>query len=301
MKYQKSVGFFTVFIALVSVVATSYSLLSKGGPGEYNYNSVFGETIHLYGKGLYYHESVSMASQALAQDFVTLLLGVPLLLFSLYLSRKGLLKGRLLLTGTLGYFLYTYASYAFLSMYNSFFLIYVLLMSLSFFAFTLSLMSYDIPNLPKQFKERLPVTLIGGFLIVVSIVFGMMWLGKIVPSLMDNTPPAGIEHYSTLVIQALDLGFVIPIGVLAGIMLLKRKPFGYLISSIIVIKEITLLTALTAMIILQILTGIKVAMVMLWVVLFFNLMAIYCLYLIMKNINEHTGLFDLSQTNKKKA
>ncbi|MFK9091027.1 hypothetical protein [Bacillus salipaludis] len=288
MKHKRTISVLIFFILLFSILATSFAILgSQGqGPGEYEYKSVFRETITLYGKGLYQHDSISMATQAIAQDYVTLFLGVPLLLFSLYLSGKGLLKGKLLLTGTLGYFLYTYASYSFLAMYNSMFLIYVLLMSLSFFAFTLAMMSFEIPRLPLSFKEKLPVTFIGCFLLAVSFVFGIMWLGKIVPPLFTQRPPVGIEHYTTLVIQALDLGFVIPLGILAGILLMKRKPFGYLLSSIIIIKQITLLTALTAMVVLQILAGLKGMWIMLAIIMPFNLIVIYCLYLIMINIRE---------------
>lgn len=286
MKYQKPISLLVSFIILCSIVATSYGIFSNQGQGESEYKSIFGETVSIYGKGLYRHESVQMASQAIAQDVVTLFLGIPLLLVSLYLARKGLLKGRLLLTGTLGYFLYTYVSYSFLSMYNSFFLLYVFLMSASLFAFILAMMSFDIQTLPKYFNEKLPVTFIGSFLLVVSFVFAFMWLGKIVPSLMKDTPPVGLEHYTTLVIQAMDLGFVIPASILAGIWLMKRKPFGFLLASVMIIKEITLLTALSAMVVFQMLAGIKGLSVMLAIVILFNLIVIYCMYLFTKNIKE---------------
>jgi hypothetical protein len=286
MKYQKPISLLVSFIILCSIVATSYGIFSNQGQGESEYKSIFGETVSIYGKGLYRHESAQIASQAIAQDVVTLFLGIPLLLFSLYLARKGLLKGRLLLTGTLGYFLYTYVSYSFLSMYNSFFLLYVFLMSASLFAFILAMMSFDIQTLPKYFNEKLPVTFIGSFLLVVSFVFAFMWLGKIVPSLMKDTPPVGLEHYTTLVIQAMDLGFVIPASILAGIWLMKRKPFGFLLASVMIIKEITLLTALSAMMVFQMLAGIKGLSVMLAIVILFNLIVIYCMYLFTKNIKE---------------
>ncbi|MCL6573209.1 MAG: hypothetical protein K6T88_16250 [Bacillus sp. (in: Bacteria)] len=286
MKNQKSINLLVLFIAILSIVGTVYAIASNQGPGEYEYKSVFGETVSLYGEGLYKHDSISMASQAIAQDYVTLFLGIPLLLFSLFLSRKGLLKGKLLLTGTLGYFLYTYASYSFLSMYNSMFLAYVLLMSASFFAFTLSMMSFDIPKLPQYFNEKLPVKFIGGFFLFVSFVFAMMWLGKIVPSLFNDTAPDGLEQYTTLVIQALDLGFVIPVSIIAGILLIKRKPFGYLLAAVITLKDVTLLTALSAMIFLQIIAGVEISMAVVAILLLFNIIVIYIMFLILKNVKE---------------
>ncbi len=178
MKFRKTISLLTLCIIILSFIAASYGILSDNGNGQYEYKSIHGKTISIYGKGLYKNDSVSVASQAIAQDIVTIILGIPLLIISLYLSRKGLIKGRLLLTGTLGYFLYTYTSYSFLSMYNSLFLIYVMLMSLSFFAFTLAMMSFDIQDLSLYFDEKLPVKFLGCFLIFIAFSIGMMWLGR---------------------------------------------------------------------------------------------------------------------------
>ncbi|MFB3169512.1 hypothetical protein P5G62_020590 [Neobacillus sp. 179-C4.2 HS] len=287
MIYKRTISLLVILITILSIFATSYAIMSNQGPGEYEYQSIIGETVSIYGKGLYSHDSVSMAAQAIAQDYVTLFLGVPLLLLSFYLYRKGFLKGSLLLTGTLGYFLYTYASYSFLSMYNSMFLTYVALMSASFFAFILMMMSYDVEKLPLFFTKKMPVKFLGGFLLFGSFVFGMMWTGKLCLPLLNNTPPADLQHYTTYVIQALDLGFVVPTGLLAGILLIMRKPFGYLLAPVIIIKEITLLTALTAMILLQLKAGVEIGYLLVWSVILFNLLVIICMILIMKNIKEN--------------
>jgi hypothetical protein len=287
MKYKNTISILVIIVAILSIFTTSYAIFSDHGQGEYEYTSIYGESVSIYGKGLYQHDSVSMAAQAIAQDYVTLFLGVPLLLLSFYLYRKGLLKGSLLLTGTLGYFLYTYASYSFLSMYNSMFLVYVALMSASFFAFTLMMMSYEINYLPLFFSEKMPVKFLGGFLLFVSFVFGMMWTGKLGFPLMNHTqPPEDIQHYTTFVIQALDLGIVVPAGLLAGVLLIMRKPFGYLLAPVIIIKEITLLTAMTAMVFLQIKAGVEIGYMLVWSIILFNLLVIFCMILVIKNIKE---------------
>ncbi|WML42879.1 hypothetical protein [Neobacillus sp. PS3-40] len=283
---RKPIGLLVLLIIALSLIAAGYGAFSNQGNGQCEFKSIYGETITIYGKGLYKNDSVAMASQAIAQDYVTLFMAIPLLLASFYLSKKGLLKGKLLLTGTLGYFLYTYTSYSFLSMYNSMFLIYIMLMSASFFAFLIAFKSFDLPNLYLYFDKKLPVTFIGGFLLFVSFLFGMMWIGKIIPTLTQNVPPVGIDHYTTLVIQAMDLGFVIPAGIWAGILFLKRRPLGYLLGSVLIVKFITLLTALTAMIIRQMVAGIQVGFSEIFIVVLINLLVIYCLVLIMKNSKE---------------
>jgi len=286
MKFKKSISRLVLLIAILSLLASIYGIFSSQGKGVYDFKTIHDTTVKIYGKGLYQYDSISGASQAIAQDVVTLLLGVPLLLLSLYLFRKGLLKGKLLLAGTIAYFLYTYTSYSFLSMFNKFFLIDVILMSASFFAFVLTMMSFDIDKLSSYFSEKLPVKFVGGLLISIGTIFGLMWLGTVAPSIISGTAPATLEQYTTLVIQAMDLAFVVPTAFLAGILLIKRKPFGYLLSSVVTVKGITMLTALTAMVINQMLVGVEVSIAILILIPALNLIIIYSLYLIMKNIKE---------------
>jgi len=288
MKFRKSISRLVLFIAILSLVASIYGIFSSQGKGQYDFRTIHDTTVTIFGKGLYQNDSVSAASQAIAQDIVTLLLGLPLLLISLYLFRKGLIRGKLLLAGTIAYFLYTYTSYSFLSMLNQFFLIDVALMSASFFAFVLTMMSFDIENLSSYFSEKLPVKFVGGLLVFIGTIFGLMWLGMIAPSI-SGTAPTVLEHYTTLVIQAMDLSFVVPTAFLAGILLIKRKSFGYLLSTVVTVKGITMLTALTAMVINQMLAGIEVGLAILILIPLLNIIIIYSLYLIMKNIKEPKG------------
>lgn len=285
MKYRKSISLLSVMIAVLALIAAVRGVLPGQGSG-YEFESLHGQVVSIYARGLYQNDSVSVAMQGIGQDIVTIIVGVPLLIIALYLARKGLIKGKLLLTGTLGYFLYTYASYTFLSMYNSFFLVYVALMSMSFFAFTLSMMSFDMKSLPSNFSDKLPVKAIGGLLIFIACVLGLMWLKMILTPLISGTVPAQLEHYTTLTIQALDLGFVIPAAILSGVLLIKREAFGYLLATVMTIKETTLLAAITVMIITQAAAGLQVGTATISVFLIFDLIIIACLLLIMKNVKE---------------
>jgi hypothetical protein len=286
MKNKKIISILVLCIVALALASACYGVFSYGGKGLHEIKSFYGETVPIYGEGLYRNDSVSVASQGIAQDIVTIIVGIPLLGVSLYLARKGLLKGKLLLAGTLGYFLYTYTSYSFVWMYNSLFLIYVILMSTSFFAFLLTMMSFDLENLKDCFNEKLPVKQLGGFFIFLGIAIGLMWIGRVVPPLLKGTIPIGIEHYTTLPIQALDLGFIVPTAIISGILIIKRKSFGYLLSSIMTVKCITMLTAITAMIIGQSLAGIKMSFVEMAIFPAANLIVIYLLILIMKNVKE---------------
>lgn len=183
-----------------------------------------GETITIYGKGIYQHMSAEVAPQGIAQDVVTTIFGIPLLLIALYLSRKGSLRGRILLTGVLGYFLVTYLFYLVMGMYNQYFLVYTALFSASFFAFSLNILGLNSENLGSCFNKKTPVRFVGGFLVFNAISIALLWLGIVVPPLLKGTIPLEVEHYTTLTVQGLDLSILLPLAFLTGVLLIKRKP-----------------------------------------------------------------------------
>lgn len=286
MKYNRLISLLVLCIIILSIFASVVGIFSNAGPGAYEIKSFRGETVNIYGKGLYSDDSISIVAQGTAQDIVTLALGIPLLVVSLFMSLKGSLKGRLLLTGTLGYFLYTYITYVFLWMYNPMFIIYVILMSASFFAFTVSMMAVDINNLSPAFSKKLPVKFLGGFQIFFAVALCLLWMGKIIPTITNGGVPLGLEHYTTLVIQGLDLGFIVPIALLSGVLLIKRKPFGYLLSSVIIMKFFTMGAAITAMIIGQYITGVAMSVIEIIMFPIFSLVIFYCMILLLKNIDD---------------
>jgi hypothetical protein len=284
MKYSRLISLLVICIVILSIFASTVGIFSSAGSGAYEIESFRGEIIKVHGIGLYSNDSISVAAQGIAQDIVTVILGIPLLIAALYLSLKGSLKGRLLLAGTLGYFLYSYISYVFLWMYNPMFIVYVILMSASFFAFTLSMMSFDINNLSSAFDKKLPVKFLGGFQIFFAAALCLLWIGKIIPTITNGTVPVGLEHYTTLVIQGLDLGFIVPLALLSGLLLIKRKPFGYLLSSVIIMKGFTMGAALTAMIIGQYLAGVTMGIIEIIMFPMFSLVIFYCMILLIRNI-----------------
>lgn len=286
MPFNRPITLLVLLILLLSGVASVYGLLAGGeGEGEGIHTSVRGETVTLYGKGLYRDDSVTIAVQARAQDAVTCAVGIPLLSISLRLARMGSLKGKLMMAGTLGYFLYTYTSYTFLAMFNPLFLVYVILMSASLYAFLLALAAIDREKLLRAIKERFPARSTAGFLLFMAAAVAMLWLGKLAPMLRGDLPE-GLEHYATFVIQAMDLGVVVPAAAVAGILLLRRRPWGYLLSVVLMMKMVSMLTALTAMIVMQAVSGIAIGAAESILFPAFNAIAIWYIVLILRGIQE---------------
>lgn len=248
MKNKALVIILVLIITTLSAICALIGIASNNGPGAHTFISIHGEEVTIYGKGIYKNESLSMASQVIAQDFVILVMGVPLLLLSLFFARKSL-KGLFMLAGTISFFLYTYMSYAFTANYNNLFLAYICLMScclIAFIALCISITSYGLKNCFVE-KPKLKFTSI--FMLIMGALVAAMWLQRIVPPLVAGMIPKSVEHYTTLIIQVLDLGIVIPAMLIAGILTLKKNPIGYFLSVLLSVKTLTLLTSITAMMI----------------------------------------------------
>lgn len=170
-------------------------------------------------------------------------------------------------------------------MYNQLFLVYVLLTSLSFFALAITIISFDIDSLADSFKKNLPLKYIGGFLIFVAIMVAMSWLGRIVPPLIDGSViPQGLDHYTTIPVQALDLAFMLPLAFLSGFLLIKRKAIAYLMAPIITNFLIIMMLAISAKIFGQFIRGTAGTLPIMIIFVVFAVIAVSCSISIRRNI-----------------
>jgi hypothetical protein len=255
MTHQSILKWLVPPLCLLALLAASIGLFYQT-PGEpYPYTNHRGETVMINGHGLYFYDTVSSAAQEQGNDIVTLLVGLPLLVLSTWFAFRGSLRGQLLMTGTLGFFLYTYLSMSMLTSFNALFLVYVAVFTLSLFAFIVSLLSFDLAALPQYFDKNTPHRWIAGILFVIAGFLSFAWLGKILPSLLPNAPQPELQNTTTMVIQAMDLGLLVPLAILAGVLLLRHAALGYLLASVFVLKAITMGLAVSAMIVNMVLAG----------------------------------------------
>jgi len=258
MKPNNIVIRLALIIVPLALLAAGAGVFWQGTGESYPFETLRGETVMIRGHGLYRYDTILSSSQEVGQDVVTLLIGIPLLIAGILLSRKGTLRGQLLLTGTLGYFLYTYGGMSFLTAFNPLFLVYVALFSLSLFGFILSMMNLNVDEVVRHISDGFPRRAVSIYFIAIAVFLSLAWLGLVtVPSLMW-TPPYGLESGITLVIQALDLGVIVPVSFVTAVLLSRKSGWGYVLSAVLLIKVIMMGAALISMIIGQILAGVEI-------------------------------------------
>lgn len=285
MKFQSTLKWLIPLIGILALIVASAGLFYQT-PGEpYLYTNHRGESVMINGHGLYSYDTVSSAAQVQGNDLITLVVGLPLLIVSTWLAFRGSLRGKLVLTGTLGFFLYTYMSMSSLASYNALFLIYVAIFTLSLYAFIISMMSFDLNTLPQSFSEKLPHGWIVGMMFLVGGFLLLAWLGRIIPPLLQNGTPV-LDNTTTLVIQFMDLGLIVPMAFLGGFLLLRRKAWGYLLSSIMLTKGITLGLGVSAMAINMTLSGVSESLWIMIPFLVITIMNLVMVVLLLKNVES---------------
>jgi hypothetical protein len=284
MKQQTITVIFVVIIAVFASLSSSFGIFSADGEGPYPYTSIREETVEIHGRGIYRHMSADVAVQGIAQDYVTLLLGIPLLLVGLIWSAKGAVKGKLLLAGTLLYFLVTYLFYTCMAMYNYLFLAYVILLACSFLALAFTLYHID----PRRFSAALNNATLrrfaGIFLIVNTLLIALLWLSVVVPPLLDGSIyPVELKHYTTLIVQGLDLGLLLPLGFVIAVMFLKRQDIAAVLMPVYMIFLAILMTALSGKIIAMGIQGANIIPAV-FIIPVINIIAIVTAILLLKHI-----------------
>lgn len=174
-----------------------------------------------------------IAVQGLAQDLVTLAVGLPFLLWSLYWARRSSRAGHLALAGALVYLFVQYTLYMAMATYNELFLPWVaivLLSSQALFRLVLAVppsafVSASIPANTRRY--------VGGFLILNGALITLLWLQVIIPPLIDGRLyPDGLNHLTTMIVQGFDLALFLPPSLIGGYAYLRRRPLGDLLAPI---------------------------------------------------------------------
>jgi hypothetical protein len=247
MKQYPAFNWLVPLIVLLALLTTCTGLFTPGEGRRVVYQTVRGENVEIWGQGFYKHDTPIGATGFTAADVVTLFLAIPLLVISFVMYRRGALKGGLLLSGVLSYFLYNYTSMGFGAAYNNMFLAYTLIFSASMYGLILALLSFDLETLPSHFGPGLPRKGIGIFLIVSGVILSLIWLVlTIIPALLASKAPPEAYYYTTFTTGVIDVGIVAPALLLAGVLVRRGTPFGYLLASTMLIFTCILGVNLTA-------------------------------------------------------
>jgi hypothetical protein len=175
---------------------------------------------------------------------VTLIVAAPLLLIGLIRSAAGSPRGLLLWLGLIGYALYNYAFYLFGAALNAFFPIYVVALVLAVIVLVLALPQLDAIRFARSVRPTAPVRFVGGSLVFIAGGLTTAWMAMWAVYVFAGreTP---VEPEAFKLVAALDLSLLVPVLTVGGVLIWRRKDWGYIIASIASIQAALYLSVLT--------------------------------------------------------
>lgn len=224
-----------VFLIIIfSGITTLIGLLYDTGGKAFDFVNQYGDTVKMYGNGLYAHDSYFMAQIARGTDFTILCVAIPMLIVALLLDvKKKTVRTRLFLISGISVFTYYSASIAFGVTYNILHLVYILLFSTSLFGLFFLMGSLDLKQVESKIGNTLPYRGINTFLVFTGIALIVAWLPDIISSLIAGRSLELIEVYTTAVTYILDMGVIAPAIFICIVQLKKRSGMGYVLLGII--------------------------------------------------------------------
>ncbi|MDF2890522.1 MAG: hypothetical protein K0R80_889 [Clostridia bacterium] len=226
--YDKSLYLVIAVIITLGILVSAVGLFSTTGGQPYEIVNQFGDTVKIYGDGLYAYDSHFYAPIFKGADFTILFVAVPCLIAALMHDvKKKTLKSRLFLLSIISIFTYHAASIAFCVVYNTLHLAYIIFFSASLFGFIIALGSIDKNQLIKCRKIPFSYKGVYIFLAFTGVALIAAWLPDIIASISTGRPPVSLEIYTTSVTNVLDIGIIGPVSLLTIYLMKKENGMGF--------------------------------------------------------------------------
>jgi hypothetical protein len=166
-------------------------------------------------------------------DAVTALLVFPIFLLARRGALQGSLHARLVWLGTLHYLAYNDCFYLFGAALNPLLLVYAAVLGLSLWSIALAASETDAPAVAAALAPRAPVRRLATWMLFVALGLGVTWTAQWLVALLRTTPPGRFDTTPEFVrlVAALDLTLMVGLFAPAAVLLLRRRPWGFVLAA----------------------------------------------------------------------
>lgn len=238
------------FAGVLAGISSAAGIFLRGDLATRTFTTVRGDVVETLTGGIYRFNGESIAAEGVGWDLVTLVAVVPALFLALPGVRRASTRAILFAIGVLAYFLYQYAEYAMTLAYGPLFLVYVVTFATSLSAIALLVSELDLVELAARTDGTFPRRGVTGFGVFMAVLLAGMWLPLIAATAGADQVPQ-LNGGTTLVVQAFDLGFLVPLGIFTAVTVWRRLAVGYVLAAIVVVKGAAMGAAIAAMLIVE--------------------------------------------------
>jgi len=229
---------------------------------------VLASAVGLFTHDFYATETLNWQVQSVGQDLVDLILVSPVLVVTAILAARKNKIAFLLWNGINIYLVYTFTIYCFDVHFNKLFIIYCIILGLSFYSCIFFIHTQKSFQTGKIIFNNPVVKIIAIFFLIIAFLFYILWLSEIIPSIIAGRMSKGLAETGlpTNPVHVLDLSIVLPGFFLMAVLLFKKRIIALLfVPGILVfclLMDITISTLTLMMKIKELETGYSTAIIM---------------------------------------
>lgn len=240
---------YAAMVAVVAGVTAALGVFARGDGTFETVTSVRGITYEMATSGVYAYNSQQVVAEGVGWDVFTLLVATPAMLVATLFVARGSFRGRLFALGMFGYFLYQYLEYAMTWALGPLFPLFIVL-----FAASLAGVVWFATNVAREgvvgrFASGFPRRAFAALNIAMASLLTLMWTQRIAQALGGDLAGAAFYGETTMVVQALDLGLVVPTALFVAYLVLRRSEAGYAMAAAYGVTAVAMSSAIIAMLV----------------------------------------------------
>lgn len=237
------------WVAVLAVLAAGVGVFARGDGSITLVTSARGVTYEMATTGVYAYNAQRLVAEGVGWDVFTLLVAAPALLMAAWFVARGSFRGRLFALGLLGYFGYAYLEYAVSWAFGPLFLLFVVIYASSLLGILWIGVSVVRDDLELRFGDPFPRRSYAALNVTMSGLLVVMWLARIVAGLRGDLAAAGLAGETTLTVQALDLGLMVPISLLGAFLVWRGSAIGRALATAWSVTFVAMAAAIVSMLI----------------------------------------------------
>ncbi len=220
-----------------------------------------------------------------SNDILNLIVGVPIIIISMLLAKKGKLVGFLCYPGALFYITYIYTTYLLGLPFNILFIPYLILVTLSIYTIIGLITGMDCEQVRQKLKNYVPIKSAGAILFAIACLLIIYQTYSVVIALIKQS------EVDQFMIAQWIVDFVVasPPIIIIGFFMMRRKALGYATGmSLLLFLSVLFIGVVPILIVEAVLTNNPIDITGIFIVLASGMVCFIPLLLFIKGINKAT-------------
>lgn len=234
-------------VALLAGIASALGVFARGDGTVESVINTRGVAYEMVTDGVYAYNAQRVVAEGIGWDLFTLFVGVPALVVAAVLVARGSFRGRLFAAGLLGYFFYQYLEYAVTWAFGPLFLLFVVIYAASLAGIVWIGVSIAREGVAGRFTDRFPRRGWAVLSVAMSAMLTLLWVQRVAIALGGDLLVGGLTSETTMTVQALDLGLVVPTSTFIAILTWGRSPAGYVLATAYSVTFVAMALAIVGM------------------------------------------------------